>query len=124
MNRLIIVSSLLLAPCVDVRTGRPRPGGYFQAARRSNGPAYSGDYTGKRYSSLKHINQSTVKNLSLSWVTRFTPVRPSGAGDGGGRRIRRGRRGAPAPIIVGGLGKGDLKPAAPRLGGGILWWMA
>src|SRR5580692_5712552 len=53
-------------------------------------PTYSGDYSGKRYSSLTQINQSNVKNLTLGWVTRVT----SGSGGGG--------RGA-APVIVGGV---------------------
>ena len=35
-------------------------------------PTYSGDYSGKRYSSLTQINQSNVKNLTLGWVTRVT----------------------------------------------------
>ena len=34
-------------------------------------PTYSGDYSGRRYSSLDAINQSTVKNLSLAWVSRL-----------------------------------------------------
>src|SRR5271166_5874179 len=71
-------------------------------------PTYSGDYSGKRYSSLKQINQSTVKNLSLSWVTRFTTgCGPTGAGAGlgGGGGFGRGGGGGPAaPIIAGGLG--------------------
>ncbi len=33
-------------------------------------PTYSGDYTGKRYSSLAQVNQTTVKNLSLAWLSR------------------------------------------------------
>ncbi len=44
-------------------------------------PTYSGDYSGKRYSSLKQVNQSNVKNLTLAWATRVT----AGAGGGGGR---------------------------------------
>src|SRR5579871_4343306 len=53
-------------------------------------PTYSGDYSGRRYSSLTQINQSNVKNLTLGWVTRVA----AGAGGGG--------RGA-APTIVGGV---------------------
>jgi len=34
-------------------------------------PTYSGDYTGRRYSSLTQINRNTVKNLTLSWVARL-----------------------------------------------------
>ena len=50
-------------------------------------PTYSGDYSGKRYSSLTQINQSNVKNLTLGWFSRVTP------GPGGGRGN---------PVIVGG----------------------
>jgi alcohol dehydrogenase (cytochrome c) len=35
-------------------------------------PVYSGDYSGKRYSSLTQINQSNVKNLTLAWTRRLT----------------------------------------------------
>ena len=52
-------------------------------------PTYSGDYSGRRYSSLTQINQSNVKNLTLAWVSRVT------AGSGGGGR------GGP-PLITGG----------------------
>ena len=44
-------------------------------------PTYSGDYSGKRYSSLAQINQSNVKNLTLGWVTR---VRQAATGGGRG----------------------------------------
>jgi alcohol dehydrogenase (cytochrome c) len=43
-------------------------------------PTYSGDYSGRRYSPLTDINQSTVKNLSLAFVTRLQagPQGPAG----------------------------------------------
>ena len=44
-------------------------------------PTYSGDYSGKRYSALRQINQTNVKNLTLAWVARET----QGSGGGGGR---------------------------------------
>ena len=61
-------------------------------------PTYSGDYSGKRHSSLTQINQSNVKNLTLAWVARIT------AGPGGG-----GEPGVPGTggTIVGGEG-GDI----------------
>src|SRR5215469_4718817 len=37
-----------------------------------NWPVYGGDYSGKRYSSLKQINKDTVKSLSLAWSARLT----------------------------------------------------
>ena len=53
-------------------------------------PTYSGDYSGKRYSLLTQINQSTVKNLALAWVSRMAA--------GGG-----------APLtVIGGEGTGDV----------------
>ena len=44
-------------------------------------PTYSGDYTGRRYSSLKQVSRDTVKNLTLSWVARLNGA-ASGAGGG------------------------------------------
>jgi alcohol dehydrogenase (cytochrome c) len=56
-------------------------------------PSYSGDYSGKRYSALKQINQSNVKNLTLAWSTRLV------AGSGGRQ---------PGPnLILGGVGKDE-----------------
>ena len=36
-------------------------------------PTYNGDYSGRRFSALKQVNSGNVKNLSLAWMTRFTP---------------------------------------------------
>ena len=81
-------------------------------------PTYSGDYTGRRYSSLTQINQSTVKSLGLAWLSRgFTngsgPTGRGGAGGGpgggfGGGGGGRGGGGGDHPIIVGGEGTGEL----------------
>src|ERR1700709_2854423 len=61
-------------------------------------PTYSGDYSGRRYSPLKEINQATVKNLSLAFVTRLQ------AGS-------QGPVGRP-PVIVAGEGKAEFNTAA------------
>ena len=34
-------------------------------------PTHNGDYSGRRYSTLKHVNRDTVHNLSLAWVSRL-----------------------------------------------------
>jgi alcohol dehydrogenase (cytochrome c) len=90
--------------------------------------SYSGDMSGKRFSLLKHVNTSTVKNLSLKWVTSLTTgcgpmgraTAPAGGGGFGGGR--GGGGGPAAPINVGGLGNGDANNCGPaRLGGGILF---
>ena len=78
-------------------------------------PTYSGDYTGRRYSSLTQINQLTVKHLGLAWLSRgFTQGSgPTGRGAGavpgaGAGRGGRGGGGADIPIIVGGEGTGEI----------------
>ena len=38
-------------------------------------PTYHGDYTGRRFSTLKQINTTNVKNLTLAWVYRLTTSR-------------------------------------------------
>src|SRR5688572_22391423 len=43
--------------------------------------SYSGDYTGRRYSALRQINQSNVRNLTLAWTVRLN-AGPTGAGPG------------------------------------------
>ncbi len=123
MRKLLIVSIMLLAPGLIFGQSGLDPKEILKPLA-DQWPTYSGDYTGKRYSALKLINQSTVKNLSLSWVTRFTAGSgPDGLGGGSAGGFGGGRGGGalPYPTIVGGLGPGDLNTGGPaRLGGGIL----
>ena len=73
-------------------------------------PTYSGDYTGRRYSSLKQIDQSNVKHLSLSWLSKFS----------GGPGAANPAPGAPL-TSVGGEGTGDVIVAgAVTIKGAIL----
>jgi alcohol dehydrogenase (cytochrome c) len=78
--------------------------------------SYSGDYTGRRYSTLKQLDTTNVKNLSLAWVARVSPGSANAGGGGGGRG-----GGAGAPTIVGGEGTGDFPTGAgPNVKGAIL----
>jgi glucose dehydrogenase len=43
-------------------------------------PSYHGDYSGRRFSTLKQINTTNVKGLSLAWVYRLNTSR-TGASD-------------------------------------------
>jgi len=49
-------------------------------------PTYNGDYTGRRYSPLKQINQANVNTLNLAWTRRFAAS--GGRGGGGGVQIK------------------------------------
>jgi len=52
-------------------------------------PTYSGDYSAKRYSALKLIDQSNVKNLTLAWTLRLN----GGPGNFGGVQTITGGEG-------------------------------
>ena len=46
-------------------------------------PTHSGDYTGRRYSALKQIDRTNVKNLTLGWVQTLVEgpgISPFGGG--------------------------------------------
>jgi len=77
-------------------------------------PSYSGDYTGRRYSSLTQINQSNVKQLTLTFAATLT----GGPGGGGGGGF--GPAGPP-PAIVGGEGDGSVTVGgATQIKGAVL----
>ena len=103
----------------------PQSGGLDPAAIRmplsDTWPVYSGDYTGRRYSALRQVNQATVKNLTLAWLSRLT----AGTAESGGEGGRGGGRGGAAPtgppMIVGGEGTGEFGGGgAPNVKGSIL----
>ena len=75
-------------------------------------PTYSGDYSGRRYSALRQINQGNVKNLGLAWTTAMA------AGPGGPAIVPP--FGTPPPeIIEGGVGTNEFV-GATTIKGSIL----
>ena len=88
MKRLILVMALTCG----VAAGQMLDPALLAKPLGDSWPTYSGDYSGRRYSSLTQINQSNVKNLTLGWVSRIA------AGPGG--------RGG-APTYTGGEGTGE-----------------
>src|SRR5229473_265138 len=43
-------------------------------------PTYAGDYTQRRYSTLRQIDQTNVRHLTLAWVRRLTAGPDAGEG--------------------------------------------
>ena len=81
-------------------------------------PTYSGDYSGRRFSSLTQINQSNVKNLGLAWVSHLEPgagAPPSGFGRGpvGPPTIIGGEIAEPVPV----RGAGRISGAVLQVNG-------
>jgi alcohol dehydrogenase (cytochrome c) len=130
-TRALLTVSLLTAP-VFLAAQAPAPalppgnqGGLDPAAilkpLADSWPTYSGDYSGRRFSALTQINQSTVKNLSLAWVARVAGGLPNAGGGGRGGFGGRGGGGAPARVIVGGRGPDELAfSGTPNVKGTIL----
>ena len=114
--KMVCAIVLCAAPAAIVAQGLD-PASLLKPATDS-WPQYSGDYSGRRYSTLTAVNKSTVKNLSLAWMARLTAGE---GGAGGGIAFGRGGGGG-APTIVGGEGpEPSAGPAAaPRIGGAIL----
>ena len=118
----VVVTSLLAAPAVLIAQN-PKPGtgtgtGTGTPVRVIVDPAtltkpladewatFAGDYTSRRYSTLKQINTTNVKNLTLAWMTT----------------VSTGPRGGVPPTIIGGVGTreftgGTIKGAVLQVGG-------
>src|ERR1700761_6242318 len=70
-------------------------------------PTYAGDYSGKRFSSLNQINQTTGKNIGLAWVSHLTSA------PGTGNPSIPGGPGHPATFVG-----GETDEPVPVRGGG------
>ncbi len=106
--RLLLTLPLLLVPVAIIGAGRGVDPADLVKPLGDSWPTYSGDYTGRRYSTLAQVNQTTVRNLGLAWVAKVT----AGPGTAGPGAFRRG-----SPVIVGGEGPGDLPPVPANIKG-------
>src|SRR5262245_54932996 len=103
MKKIHVILLLCLLSGLDA--GQHLASAYILKPLSDSWPTYAVDYTSKRYSALKQINQLNVKNLTLAWATRVT----AGLGQGGAGGF--GRFGGPSfPTIVGGEGAQDAGP--------------
>ncbi len=71
-------------------------------------PTYNGDYSGRRYSTLRLIDKNNVAHLTLAWTARVDDQHEAGAGPGG------------AVTTVGGEGTGDFPTGNPSVRGTVL----
>src|SRR4249920_1858702 len=106
LRELWLTAALLIVPAMVMGQGRGVTPEELLKPLKDSWPTYNGDYSGRRYSALTQINQSTVKTLTLAWMTRVSPG-PGNAAGGGGRGGRGGGFGG-GNIIVGGEGTGDF----------------
>ena len=91
-SRRLLLVLVALAPVVVMGQGQGLSPADIYKPLADSWPTYCGDYSCKRYSALKQIDQTTVKNLTLAWVSRVV------AGAGGGN----------VPTTVGGEGNGEF----------------
>jgi alcohol dehydrogenase (cytochrome c) len=99
LKRVLVGAALVASPIVVFAQGKGLDPAQLTKPLADIWPTYNGDYSGKRFSSLTQINQTTVKNLTLAWFTKFT----GGSVTGGGRGQFGGASGS---LIVGGEGTG------------------
>jgi alcohol dehydrogenase (cytochrome c) len=88
----LLVALLAFVPAVLAGQGRGLAPTEIYKPLADSWPTYCGDYSCKRYSTLKQIDQSNVKNLTLAWASRLL------AGPSGGN----------VPTTVGGEGNGEF----------------
>jgi alcohol dehydrogenase (cytochrome c) len=95
ITRLFVIASIVLSPLALAAQGRGVAPAELLKPLSESWPTYSGDYSGRRFSALKQINQTTVKQLTLAWVAKIV----DGPGGGFGPRNR---------LTVGGEGDGTF----------------
>ena len=87
-KKLLTIASFVVAPALLSGQGQGLDPADILKPLKDSWLTYNGDYSGKRYSLLTQINQTTVKNLTLGWFAKLTP----GPGGRTGRRWRGHRR--------------------------------
>src|SRR5438876_3275913 len=118
MNRMVLTWLLLIPGLVAAQSSGLDPA-TLRRPLADSWPSYSGDLTGRRYSTLKQINKSNVRNLSLSWVARGLTQGSGATGRGAlGAGVADGRgggggRGGSYPLTVSGEGTGEYNTGGP-----------
>jgi alcohol dehydrogenase (cytochrome c) len=71
VKRTLVTAALAFAPVILGAQGQGLAPADLLKPLADSWPTHNGDYSGRRYSALKLVDRSTVKNLSLAWVSRL-----------------------------------------------------
>ena len=110
IKKMLVAAALAASPVVLIGQGRGLDPAKLLKPLADEWPTYSGDYSSKRYSLLKQINQLNVKHLTLAWTLRLTGGSVTGSG---GDVFGGGRGGASPNYIIGGEGTGEYPAGGP-----------
>jgi alcohol dehydrogenase (cytochrome c) len=116
----LLAACLLASPVLLPAQGKGVDPSALLQPLKDSWPTYNGDYTGKRYSELTGVNQTTVKHLTLGWFSQMTPGEVNTSAPTQGGRGRGGGGGAPVPQNTGGEGPGDIVIRGGSIKGSIL----
>ena len=111
MKTFVLTAALVAVPIVLGGQGRGVAPEELLKPLAEQWTTHNGDYSGRRYSALKQIDQTTVKNLTLAWVTQLSEGSANPFGGFGGRG--GGRGGGGVPLVVGGEGTGEYPTFGP-----------
>jgi alcohol dehydrogenase (cytochrome c) len=111
---MLLAIALVLSAAVVAAQGQGLDPVLLTKPATDSWPTYSGDYSGRRFSSLTQINQTNVKNLGLAWVSHLT------AGPGAAGPFARVGPGNPATIVGGEIAVPVPVRGAGRISGAVL----
>ncbi len=78
MNRLVFAAAVAALAAAPVLAQRGVDPSEIARPAADTWPSYNGDYSGRRFSTLKDITDSNVQSLSLAWVYRLGSGAPAG----------------------------------------------
>jgi len=110
-NLLLAISMISLAAAASAQGLDPA---LLTKPATDSWPTYSGDYSGRRFSSLTQINQTNIKDLGLAWVSHL----PAGPGPTG--PFARTGPGNPPTIVGGEIDEPVPVRGAGRISGAVL----
>jgi alcohol dehydrogenase (cytochrome c) len=118
LEKMLLAAPLLLSSVLSMGQANGVAPADLLKPLNESWPTYNGDYTGRRYSALTQVNRTSVKQLTLAWMSQMTPGAdtPQATSDSG----RRGSVREKANVIVGGEGPGNISVRGGSIKGSVL----